>query len=235
MELILISNTKLKIMLDEGDMKKYKISDETNYAEPETRKAIRNILDKAREQVGFNTEGAEIFVQLYTSRKGGCELFVTKSKLNESASDNCIKLKKSAADDLSIEKRQKKKDTCNKSRECEETLNLIPQIKEKYYGQLSAGSGEIAFSFPSMNILFKVCKILQDLKLTYPSNAYSDESGICYLLMRNTGISSYSCLDKLTVLLEYGNKENPEHMLTYISEYGKIICKDNAIEILSQF
>ena len=78
MELILISKSKLKIMLDEKDMKEYNIGDETDCARAETRRAIRTILDRAKDQIGFNTDGVEIFVQLYTSKSGGCELFVTK-------------------------------------------------------------------------------------------------------------------------------------------------------------
>ena len=79
MELIPINNSKLKIMLDENDMKEYNIGDEADCANSATRLAIRHILDCAKDKIGFNTEGAEIFVQLYTSKHGGCELFVTKS------------------------------------------------------------------------------------------------------------------------------------------------------------
>ncbi len=78
MELIPINDSKLKIMLDESDMKELNICDEADCANNETRHAIRRILERAKSQIGFNTEGSEIFVQLYTSRAGGCELFVTK-------------------------------------------------------------------------------------------------------------------------------------------------------------
>ena len=96
MELIPINNSKLKIMLDESDMKEYNISDEADCANGETRQAIRHILDRARDQIGFNTEGSEIFVQLYTSKRGGCELFVTKSSFS------------SLKDDKQIDKKTKK-------------------------------------------------------------------------------------------------------------------------------
>ena len=78
MELILINKNKLKIMLDENDMKKYHIGSESDCAEGSTRKAIRNLLENAKDQIGFDTDGEEIFVQLYASKRGGCELFVTK-------------------------------------------------------------------------------------------------------------------------------------------------------------
>lgn len=79
MELILISNSKLKIMLDEDDMRQYRLYSDTDCAEPEARRAIRSILGRAKDEIGFNTDGEEVFVQLYTSRHGGCELFVTKN------------------------------------------------------------------------------------------------------------------------------------------------------------
>ena len=60
MELILISKSKLKIMLDERDMREYHINDETDCAELKAREAIRSILDRARDEVGFETEGFSV-------------------------------------------------------------------------------------------------------------------------------------------------------------------------------
>ena len=68
MELIPINDSKLKIMLDESDMKELNICEEADCANNETRHAIRTILERAKNQIGFNTEGSEIFVQLYASR-----------------------------------------------------------------------------------------------------------------------------------------------------------------------
>ena len=63
MELILISNTKLKIMLDEEDMRKYNIGTDSDCSGGTTRRAIRSLLECAKEQIGFITTGEEIFVQ----------------------------------------------------------------------------------------------------------------------------------------------------------------------------
>ena len=79
MELIQISESKLKIMLSETDMIKYSLDgEELDYSNDETRRAFRRMLSRAREISGFDTRGERIFVQMYPSRGGGCEVFVTK-------------------------------------------------------------------------------------------------------------------------------------------------------------
>lgn len=79
MELIVITPTKLKIMLTPPDMKRYDLSPtRMDCADEETRRSFRRIFNDARTQIGFDTTGERLFVQLYTSRGGGCEIFVTK-------------------------------------------------------------------------------------------------------------------------------------------------------------
>lgn len=79
MELILISDTKLKVMLSAEDMQRYHISCDTiDYDNPHSRRAFWNILDEAKSRTGFDPAGNKVFVQLYPSREGGCEMFVTK-------------------------------------------------------------------------------------------------------------------------------------------------------------
>ena len=79
MDLIKISDNKLKIMLTPVDMQSYELSvGELDCINMETREAFRNIMKEARERIGFDTGGNQIYVQVYPSREGGCELFVTK-------------------------------------------------------------------------------------------------------------------------------------------------------------
>jgi negative regulator of genetic competence, sporulation and motility len=79
MELILISESKLKVMLTADDMRRYNLDCDTmdSDAAP-SRRAFWNILDEARAQTGFDPGGEKVFVQLYPSKTGGCEMFVTK-------------------------------------------------------------------------------------------------------------------------------------------------------------
>ncbi len=79
MELIRISDSKLKIMLSAEDMAHYAITPEImNYENTETRRAVWQILDEAKQETGFDAAGDRVLIQVYPSRSGGCELYVTK-------------------------------------------------------------------------------------------------------------------------------------------------------------
>ena len=79
MELIVISESKIKIMLTEPDMQYYRLNaSNMNCADVCTQAAFRHIFEDAHREVGFDTEGKRLFIQLYTSIEGGCEIFVTK-------------------------------------------------------------------------------------------------------------------------------------------------------------
>lgn len=237
MELILISNTKLKIMLNEYDMQQYKIGNDSDCAEPATRHAIRSLLERAREQIGFNTEGEEIFVQLYTSKRGGCELFVTKCANTEPADSLLEEVKKQIpSEKLSTDKRAKKAshlpDRPQHTYE-NSTIPIEKEMKKPIHKQTP--SGRIAFSFPDCQSLIKVCRILYRSAICPESRAFADQEGNCYLLLLNTGMSAFARLDRLTFILEYGKRENPDCLTSYISEHGKVICDERAIETLYAF
>lgn len=79
MELILISESKLKIMLSADDMNYYELNTDTiDYDNTETRKAFWDILDEAKHKTGFDAASERVFIQVYPSKEGGCELYVTK-------------------------------------------------------------------------------------------------------------------------------------------------------------
>lgn len=77
MELIVISESKLKITLTPPDMVKYELEGHTDTVDPHTRRAFRHLLRDAGAEGGFLREGAPLFIQLYASKGGGCEIFVT--------------------------------------------------------------------------------------------------------------------------------------------------------------
>jgi len=79
MELILISDSKLKVMLSAEDMRRYDLNcEKLEDEDAASRRAFWNILDEARQRTGFDPAGERVFVQLYPSKSGGCEMFVTK-------------------------------------------------------------------------------------------------------------------------------------------------------------
>lgn len=237
MELILISNTKLKIMLSEEDMTQYNIGGETDCSEPTTRRAIRSLLECARDQIGFNTDGEEIFVQLYTSKRGGCELFVTKCKVEEP------EIKKSLPETAPVqversgaERKAKKAGRLPSNSYSESNCSDTSSVGEEKKGSIRKSAvGRIAFSFPSLSELISICRLLDRFGIHPESRAFTDSDGRGYLLLMNTGMSAYSRLDRLTFILEYGQRENPDCVVSYISEHGKVICDEKAVETLCRF
>ena len=79
MEYIMISEEKLKITLERQDLEGWDINiDELDYANPAAKSVFDGILGYAKEQFGFDTSGHKLLLQLYPSKDGGCELFVTR-------------------------------------------------------------------------------------------------------------------------------------------------------------
>lgn len=78
MELLRIGDNKLKVTLSGEDMEHYRLDSESmDYDTTETRSAFWQILDEAKQKTGFDAGGGRIFVQIYSSRAGGCEMYVT--------------------------------------------------------------------------------------------------------------------------------------------------------------
>lgn len=225
MELIPINDSKLKIMLDESDMKELNIGDTTDCACVETRYAIRTILERAKAEIGFNTEGSEIFVQLYTSKGGGCELFVTKS---DSLGTH------EPAEEQKNEKKNKKRDGQSKKTQ-KDDCHALSVRTDTSPDQRRTTFGKMIYSFETLRDVCAVCKILNSRPHDIISRAYRGAHEDFYLVLENTNMSAYSRLDCLTFILEYGKRERTDHVSTYLSEHGRVICEENAIEILSKF
>ena len=225
MELIPINESKLKIMLDESDMRQYNITDEADCANSETRLAIRNILDRAKDQIGFNTEGSEIFVQLYTSKGGGCELFVTKSTLTASSI---------VASTYSPEKKKKKWNDTHTQKSPSDT-RALPARTQTAQKPKRIELKRMIYSFDSLSSLCKVCKIAEKTELTVESSVYKGFNDIYYLVLEGDGVKEYSRLDSFTFILEFGERLKGIDTLDYLIEHTKPVCASNAISILAQF
>ncbi len=88
MEVILINDSKLKVMLSPADLTEYAISaEDLDLDSDASRKALWEILRHAKARIGFETEENRLFVQAYPSRDGGCELYVTCLPLQEEGAD----------------------------------------------------------------------------------------------------------------------------------------------------
>ena len=76
MEFLLISDSKLKIIMSEAEVKKFGLEGE--YSSPGCRRAFWRVLALAEGEVGFCSEGDKLLIQFYPLNGGGCEVFVTK-------------------------------------------------------------------------------------------------------------------------------------------------------------
>jgi negative regulator of genetic competence, sporulation and motility len=85
MEYILINESKLKITLGGEELEARALeSEKLDYADPDAKQLFCDILEQARQRLGFDTTGYRVLLQLYPIRDGGCELYVTRlSKLDE--------------------------------------------------------------------------------------------------------------------------------------------------------
>ncbi len=79
MELIMISDTRLKVVLTRVDMEKYHLDfDGDAYESTATRRAMMRLFDDVKRRVGFDISDDRILVQIWQSSDGGCELYISK-------------------------------------------------------------------------------------------------------------------------------------------------------------
>jgi negative regulator of genetic competence, sporulation and motility len=79
LDILKISDSKIKIMLSAADAKAYGIGiSDPDYKDEKTRSAVWTMLDEAKAKVGFTHEGHKLLIQFYPSKDGGAELFVTR-------------------------------------------------------------------------------------------------------------------------------------------------------------
>ena len=78
MELIRISDSKLKIMLTPMDMRQFELNTDNFYDDSERmHRSFRMLFDEVKRQSGFEADDHRISVQYFPSREGGCEMFIS--------------------------------------------------------------------------------------------------------------------------------------------------------------
>ena len=79
MELLRVSNSKLKITLTPEDMKRFELQcNSMDYANAETKRAFREILEEAGLESDFGITHGRTLIQVFPSKDGGCEMFITR-------------------------------------------------------------------------------------------------------------------------------------------------------------
>lgn len=204
MEYIIINESKLKIVCEKDDLAPYGINADTlEYGDAVSRKFLDGLLEEAKVKHGFETAKHRVLIQLFPDNEGGCEIFISKLGLLKKESESVS---------LEAENTAKKK-----------TVN--EKIKKVYF-------------FEKLDFLLEACKRLSFLPTCKKSSAfYLEESGYYLYFEYNTDgeLEEYgiNTLNEYSFLLEYGEPQNEKEKLPYLNEYAKIICKDNAVKILS--
>ncbi len=205
MEWIRISDNKLKIMLTAEDAKRYALRCETmDLADSFTRKAFREILSDIRSDTGFDATKDKVYIQMYPSKEGGCELFVTKMGLLYSESEPCI---------------SEKEETNRPSRAVRRAL---PKSEIYSFPDLSSLLSVclrlLKADFPGESAAWRDNGGTYWLQLT--ERAESAKKAPCRIPPWRG------------MLTEYGRRENAEHAKLYLSEHGHCVCPVSAVEIL---
>ncbi len=79
MEFIYVSNKKIKIILSKEEMEAYSIKpNDFDYEKTSSKHALWSLMDQVEKETGFKTDKSKLLVHLFSSKDGGCELFVSK-------------------------------------------------------------------------------------------------------------------------------------------------------------
>ena len=204
MEMIRISDGKLKLMLTPTDMCHFELDAESigeNAAT--TRRAFRLLLDEIRRHTDFDADDLHISVQYFPSREGGCEMFI--SNLPSDDTDTVSALSRA--------------------------LTPAPKVSQ-HLPVRESFRRDCAYRFENLPDLLAVCQRLHRIAFACDSSAYRDEKGVYFLLLSVPSASPFSLPDELDFLVEYGTIQNTSALLLYIREHAFAICLSNAISTL---
>lgn len=212
MEFILISENKIKVILTNEDLKNFELdADELDYSNTDTKRMFWDVLSRAKHSTGFDTDGQKVLVQLYPSRCGGCEMFVTKIGLLGSDEENghsSARITPIISEKITVKGKQRTKHS-----------------EKKRYA---------AFGFDSLSGLLAVCRQLQSSGYDSESLAYIDDSGRYYLFLADVDTTGYTPLDSYSFICEFGAIENQETVRSRLAEHGCVICTADAVATLSR-
>lgn len=201
MELIVISDSKLKVMLSADDMRNYDLDDINS---THTKEAFRNLMREAKDRCGFNGLEGRVFVQLYRSRQGGCELFVTKLAKGERGAESGAERGRTGRP--------------YSGEESDDTEY------KRYYSDRTVKSRHVIYRFDEMRNLLSICGVLMASKYSGSSTAYAEVGRKSY----------YLALDEETFAAgEHFGRLCPSSFYYYINEHCEVICGD-AVSVLGK-
>lgn len=194
MELIRISDRKLKIMLTPSDMSQFEMNAERLGEDSEQmRRSFRLLMREVRRKIAFDLDDRRVSVQYFPSREGGCEMFVSSSPQEE-----------------------------GKKRALQSVAPVPLPIRSAKTAQVF--HRETACRFRDMETLLRVCARLQAIRFAGESTAYRDRGSGYWLLLRVGAPSPFLAPREFSFLSEYGEIRNAAYLRLYIREYADLIC-----------
>ena len=201
----MINTKKLKVILTPLDMARFNLTNDTmDYGTTATKKAFWDILDRAHRETGFDVSNDKLYVQIFPSHDGGCEMFVTKQP-QEAAS----KTTSSPFEDLHNKYYRTlpstKKQLAVLPYDFEALAGLCAQLFQKGYRGKSS-----LFLLPAGQYLLYL-----DSERDYPS-----------FVREKTDVN----LDDYPFLGEFGDVQDVDDKLdAYLSEHAKLLCERDAV------
>lgn len=212
METIIINRNKLKIMLTPPDMQTYDIAGEPlDCTDDATRRALRRIIEDARRGTDFDTNGQQLFIQLYASRDGGCEIFVTKLG---AAADSA----KEPPEQVLLRR----------------VLGTGASDAQALPAPPAAGTRPAALLLHDLDSLTAVCARLCSVGYAEDSRAYILEDGRYCLLLWLPDTSFFRLPQPFAFLAEYGETADASVMNCWLCEHGQEICPSGAVGTLGK-
>lgn len=234
MELIVISESKIKIMLTEPDMRHYHLNtSDMNCSDEHTQAAFRHIFADAHKEIGFDTEGKRLFVQLYTSAEGGCEIFVTALERKTRGVQN-VHLPEQGLDDQPNNNHNVLSVYSENMSIGEKTL--LEHIYDSQIEESSCASRQLVmFRFTELKSLLQACHRLLCDGYKERSAVFVEETlngDMWYLSFYVTEEPSSCFREKISIVAEYGRQVAENYVDMYLGEHGRCICQDEAVQIL---
>ncbi len=201
-----LSENKLRITLNIRDLADKDIDYHSFMSNSvDTQKLFLDMLEKAEEEVGFKTKNYKIMIEAVVTSTGEFIVTVTRS----------------LPDSVGISSKKKTFKTKRK------TVNSL--------------NNKIIYSFNSFedfclfcnsldkNIVKNLNKISKDITLHFFKNTY-------YLLIENSNTNYVYTKSLINYVAEFGTYSHNSHILCYeLSEYGKLIFKNNAIKLCLKY
>lgn len=255
MELIVISESKLKIMLSAPDMAYYELeSTRVDCADAHTRAAFRHIFADARSAIGFDTAGERLLVQLYASREGGCEIFVTKLGAEEGTllppaeEETAPALPPPPAFDASdpedadyteeeLELIRRLCDLDNHPTDCPEEADPMTYPTPEGASpetRLTQANRPAALVFDALPDLLAACRRLLRTGYGGRSTVYitQDPAPAWFLLLELPHAALSRLPRRYAFLSEYARELPAANLAAYLAEHALLIRKQDAVEVL---